>query len=45
MRDTVRLALPLGPLGVVARRAFVARDLEAIFDHRRERVAALITAR
>ena len=28
MRDTVRWALPLGPLGEVARRAFVARDLE-----------------
>jgi ligand-binding SRPBCC domain-containing protein len=36
MRDTVRYALPYGPLGEVARRLFVARDLEAIFDYRAE---------
>ena len=42
MRDTVHYALPLGPLGEVARRLFVARDLEAIFDHRARVVAALI---
>jgi ligand-binding SRPBCC domain-containing protein len=34
MRDTVRYALPLGPVGELARRAFVARDLERIFDFR-----------
>ena len=34
MRDTVRYALPFGPLGEIARRLFVARDLEAIFDFR-----------
>ena len=34
MRDTVRYALPLGPLGVLAHRLFVARDLERIFDYR-----------
>jgi len=45
MRDTVRWALPLGPLGEVARRAFVARDLEAIFDYRSRAVAARITGR
>ena len=39
MRDTVRYALPLGPLGQLARRAFVARDLAAIFAHRRAAVA------
>jgi ligand-binding SRPBCC domain-containing protein len=44
MRDTVRYALPLGPLGEGARRAFVARDLEAIFDHRRHAVAARLTS-
>lgn len=38
MRDTVRYALPLGPLGEIARRLFVARDLERIFDFRREEV-------
>jgi ligand-binding SRPBCC domain-containing protein len=42
MRDTVRWALPFGPAGEVARRAFVQRDLDAIFDFRRERVAQLI---
>ena len=34
MRDTVRYALPLGPLGELAHRLFVARDLERIFDYR-----------
>ena len=39
MRDTVRYALPLGPLGEVARRVLVARDLERIFDHRAGKIA------
>jgi ligand-binding SRPBCC domain-containing protein len=43
MRDTVRYALPFGPLGEIARRAFVARDLEAIFDFRAECVARALT--
>jgi ligand-binding SRPBCC domain-containing protein len=43
MRDTVRYALPYGPLGKVAHRLFVARDLAAIFDHRTERVRAAFT--
>jgi ligand-binding SRPBCC domain-containing protein len=43
MRDTVRYALPYGPLGELARRAFVARDLAAIFDHRTRAVAARLT--
>jgi ligand-binding SRPBCC domain-containing protein len=34
VRDQVRYALPLGPVGELARRAFVARDLARIFDHR-----------
>lgn len=34
VRDTVRYALPLGPLGEAAHRLFVARDLRAIFDYR-----------
>jgi ligand-binding SRPBCC domain-containing protein len=38
MRDTVRYALPLGPLGALAHKLFVARDLERIFDHRYETV-------
>lgn len=36
IRDRVRYALPLGPLGVIAHRLFVRRDLERIFDYRRE---------
>jgi ligand-binding SRPBCC domain-containing protein len=39
MCDTVRYALPFGPLGEIARRAFVARDLERIFAFRRDAVA------
>jgi len=38
MRDTVRYALPLGPLGAMAHRLFVRRDLAAIFDYRRAAV-------
>jgi ligand-binding SRPBCC domain-containing protein len=39
MRDTVRYALPLGPLGGLAHAAFVRRDLERIFDFRAAEVA------
>jgi ligand-binding SRPBCC domain-containing protein len=42
MRDTVRYALPFGPLGELARRAFVARDLQRIFDFRQQAVGAAI---
>ncbi len=38
MRDSVRYALPLGPLGRLVHRLFVCRDLEAIFDHRARKV-------
>jgi hypothetical protein len=34
VRDRVSYALPLGALGELARSAFVARDLDRIFDHR-----------
>ena len=40
MRDQVRYALPLGPLGRAARTALVRRDLDRIFDFRRDAVAA-----
>jgi ligand-binding SRPBCC domain-containing protein len=40
MRDVVRYALPLGPLGVLLGALVVRRDLERIFDFRREAVAA-----
>lgn len=36
--DRVRYALPFGPLGALAHAAFVRRDLERIFDYRREAV-------
>ena len=39
MRDVVRYALPFWPLGEVAGRLFVRRDLERIFDFRRDEVA------
>ena len=39
VRDRVRYALPLGPLGELAHRVLVRRDLERIFDFRQERVA------
>ena len=40
MRDTVRYALPLGPLGALAHLAIVRRDLARIFAFRHEAVAA-----
>ena len=39
MRDVVRYALPLGPVGAFAHAAFVRRDLDRIFDYRAEAVA------
>ena len=40
MRDTVRYALPLGPLGSLAHKLFVKRDLERIFLFRSSVVAS-----
>jgi ligand-binding SRPBCC domain-containing protein len=40
MRDTVRYAVGFGPLGALAARAFVHRDVSAIFDFRRDAVVA-----
>jgi ligand-binding SRPBCC domain-containing protein len=42
MRDVVRYALPFGVLGELARRLFVARDVEAIFDYRAQRIRELL---
>jgi ligand-binding SRPBCC domain-containing protein len=39
MRDTVRYALPFGPLGAIAHRLLVRRDLARIFDFRQAEVA------
>jgi ligand-binding SRPBCC domain-containing protein len=36
IHDRVRYAIPLGPLGALAHRLFVRRDLERIFDYRRK---------
>jgi ligand-binding SRPBCC domain-containing protein len=43
MRDVVRYALPAWPLGELAHRLFVRRDLERIFAFRRAEVARRIT--
>jgi ligand-binding SRPBCC domain-containing protein len=43
MRDTVRYAIPFGPLGNLAHRLLVRRDLEAIFDFRSAAVSAHFT--
>jgi hypothetical protein len=40
--DHVRYALPLGPLGELAHRAVVRRDLERIFDYRHEALTRLL---
>jgi ligand-binding SRPBCC domain-containing protein len=40
--DRVRYAIGFGPLGELARTLFVRRDLERIFDYRREAVAELL---
>jgi ligand-binding SRPBCC domain-containing protein len=40
--DRVRYAIPFGPLGEVARALLVKRDLDQIFDYRRDAVAALL---
>ena len=42
VRDRVRYALPLGPLGEAAHRLLVRRDLERIFDFRQASVARML---
>jgi ligand-binding SRPBCC domain-containing protein len=39
MRDRVEYELPLGPLGALARRLFVARQLDGIFRYRQQVIA------
>ncbi len=43
MTDSIRYAIPYGPLGSLAHIAFVRRDLRRIFDYRRDTVAALLS--
>lgn len=42
VHDKVHYAIPLGPLGRLARVLFVRRDLERIFDFRRDAFAELL---
>ena len=42
MTDTVRYAIGFGALGELAHRALVRRDVEAIFDYRREALVPLL---
>lgn len=39
IEDRVRYSIPFGPLGEIAERLLVRRDLRRIFDYRREAVA------
>lgn len=39
--DRVEYELPFGPLGGLAHRFFVARQLRAIFDYRRRAIAEI----
>lgn len=39
MTDVVRYALPMGPIGTAMHRLIVRRDVERIFDYRREQIA------
>jgi len=44
MRDVMRYRIGFGPLGVIADRLVVRRDVEAIFDFRAQRIPALLAA-
>jgi len=44
MADTVRYAIGFGPLGDLANRLFVARDVAGIFDFRAREVSARLAA-
>jgi len=44
IRDRVRYALPLGPLGALVQRFAVRRDLERVFDFRSQRINELFGA-
>jgi ligand-binding SRPBCC domain-containing protein len=42
IRDRVRYRMPFGPIGTIAHRTLVARDLHKVFDYRRNAVAHLL---
>jgi ligand-binding SRPBCC domain-containing protein len=44
IRDRVRYSIPFGPLGELADRLLVRRDLKQIFDYRRDAVARELVA-
>ena len=44
MTDTVRYAVGFGPLGALAHRLVVRRDVERIFDHRAQVIPGLLEA-
>jgi ligand-binding SRPBCC domain-containing protein len=44
IRDLVVYRMPLGPLGALARRALIRRDLERIFDYRRDAIERLLVS-
>lgn len=44
IEDFVVYQLPLGPLGALLNHLVVRRQLDAIFDHRRDRIEALLLA-
>ena len=45
IHDTVLYRMPYGPLGALAHHVLVGRDLERIFDYRRDAVARLLASR
>jgi hypothetical protein len=44
MRDRVRYRIPLGPLGAIAHRVKVRRDLNAIFDYRAAEIERIVAS-
>jgi ligand-binding SRPBCC domain-containing protein len=44
MRDIVRYALPLGPLGTLAHAVLVRRDVQRIFDFRAQAIPRVLSA-
>jgi ligand-binding SRPBCC domain-containing protein len=45
IRDAVLYRMRYGPLGAIAHRVLVARDLERVFDYRRDAVERLLGRR